>query len=76
MRGSNLNALHARRVCELLVQAVQLFHELVYDAINVDVIHAERSAAQRDATVDKFRSGKVARQSVEVQCNGKPNGEA
>jgi ATP-dependent RNA helicase DDX52/ROK1 len=38
---------------------MQLFHELVYDAINVDVIHAERTPAQRDATVDKFRSGKV-----------------
>lgn len=38
---------------------MELFHELVYDGINVDVIHAERSAAQRDATVDKFRSGKV-----------------
>jgi len=40
-------------------RAMQLFHELVFDGINVDVIHAERTPAQRDATVDKFRSGKV-----------------
>ena len=38
---------------------MELFHELVYDSINVDVIHAERTPAQRDATVDKFRAGKV-----------------
>ena len=40
-------------------RAVQLFHELVYDGLNVDVLHADRSQAQRDATVQKFRAGKV-----------------
>lgn len=40
-------------------RAVQLFHELVYDGLNVDVIHADRTQAQRDATVQKFRQGKV-----------------
>ena len=40
-------------------RAVQLFHELVYDGLNVDVLHADRSQAQRDATVSKFRAGKV-----------------
>ena len=40
-------------------RAVQLFHQLVYDGLRVDVIHAERSQAQRDAVVDQFRLGKV-----------------
>ena len=40
-------------------RASQLFHELVYDGLNVDVLHADRSQAQRDATVAKFRQGKV-----------------
>jgi ATP-dependent RNA helicase DDX52/ROK1 len=40
-------------------RAMQLFHELVYDGLNVDVLHADRSQAQRDATVQKFRAGKV-----------------
>ena len=40
-------------------RAVQLFHELVYDNLNVDVLHADRTPAQREATVSKFRAGKV-----------------
>ena len=40
-------------------RAVQLFHSLVYDGLNVDVLHADRTQAQRDATVQKFRAGKV-----------------
>ena len=32
---------------------------LRYDGLNVDVLHAERSQTQRDATVAKFRQGKV-----------------
>ena len=40
-------------------RAMQLFHELVFDGLNVDVLHAERTQAQRDATVAKFRSGNV-----------------
>ena len=40
-------------------RAIQLFHELVYDGLNVDVIHADRSQPQREATVQKFRAGKV-----------------
>ena len=38
---------------------MQLFHELVYDGLNVDILHAERTPAQREATVNKFRAGKV-----------------
>ena len=40
-------------------RAQQLFRELVYDGLNVDVIHSGRTQAQRDAVVAKFRSGKV-----------------
>jgi len=40
-------------------RAQQLFRELVYDGLNVDVIHSGRTQAQRDAVVQKFRAGKV-----------------
>ena len=33
--------------------------ELVYDGINVDVIHAERTQLQRDNVVKSFRSGQI-----------------
>ena len=37
----------------------ELFHELVYDGINVDVIHADRTKMQRDNIVKNFRLGKI-----------------
>ena len=37
-------------------RAMQLFHALVYDGLRADVLHAERTAAQREATVSKFRT--------------------
>mmetsp|Transcript_75373 Transcript_75373/g.125658 ORF Transcript_75373/g.125658 Transcript_75373/m.125658 type:complete len:576 (+) Transcript_75373:49-1776(+) len=40
-------------------RAMQLFHQLVYDNLRVDVIHSDRSQAQRDEVVDHFRLGKV-----------------
>jgi ATP-dependent RNA helicase DDX52/ROK1 len=40
-------------------RAKELFHELVYDGINVDVIHSERTQAQRDAIVASFRAGRI-----------------
>ena len=40
-------------------RAKELFHELIYDGINVEVMHAERTQAQRDNIVKAFRSGKV-----------------
>ncbi|KAI8828663.1 putative ROK1-ATP-dependent RNA helicase, partial [Chytriomyces cf. hyalinus JEL632] len=40
-------------------RAKELFSELVYDGINVDVIHSERTKAQRDAVIQSFRSGKT-----------------
>lgn len=52
-----------RPPCMIFVQSIdrakELFHELVFDGVNVDVIHADRTQAQRDAIVEKFRSGKV-----------------
>ncbi|KAJ3082206.1 DEAD (Asp-Glu-Ala-Asp) box polypeptide 52, partial [Quaeritorhiza haematococci] len=40
-------------------RAKELFHELVYDNINVDVIHSERTKAQRDNIIENFRLGKT-----------------
>ncbi|XP_062514100.1 probable ATP-dependent RNA helicase DDX52 isoform X2 [Corticium candelabrum] len=40
-------------------RAKDLFHELIYDGLNVDVIHADRTQAQRDNVVRCFRVGKV-----------------
>ncbi|KAF9366333.1 RNA-dependent ATPase rok1 [Mortierella sp. NVP85] len=40
-------------------RAKELFHELIYDGINVDVIHSERTKAQRDKIVESFRQGKI-----------------
>lgn len=40
-------------------RAKDLFHELVYDGINVDVIHAERTQQQRDNIVEQFRAGRI-----------------
>ncbi|XP_022218175.2 probable ATP-dependent RNA helicase DDX52 [Drosophila obscura] len=40
-------------------RAKQLFEELLYDGINVDVIHAERSQHQRDNCVRAFREGNI-----------------
>jgi ATP-dependent RNA helicase DDX52/ROK1 len=40
-------------------RAKELFHELIYDGINVEVIHAERTQAQRDNIVKAFRAGKI-----------------
>ncbi|XP_051786364.1 probable ATP-dependent RNA helicase DDX52 isoform X2 [Erpetoichthys calabaricus] len=42
-----------------IVRAKELFHELIYDGINVDVIHAERTQQQRDNVVSSFRAGKI-----------------
>ena len=40
-------------------RAQALFGELLYDGVNVDVIHAGRSQAARDAAVAKFRKGET-----------------
>ncbi len=40
-------------------RAKQLFHELIYDGMNVDVIHSDRTRTQRDNIIKSFRAGKV-----------------
>ena len=40
-------------------RANELFNELVYDNIRVDVIHGERTPAQRDEVIKQFRKGDV-----------------
>ncbi|KAL3873510.1 hypothetical protein ACJMK2_036618 [Sinanodonta woodiana] len=40
-------------------RAKELFHELIYDGINVDVIHSDRTQLQRDNVVKSFRAGKI-----------------
>lgn len=40
-------------------RAKQLFNELIFDEINVDVIHADRTQTQRDNVVRAFREGKI-----------------
>uniref|UniRef100_A0A4W3IK76 Probable ATP-dependent RNA helicase DDX52 n=1 Tax=Callorhinchus milii TaxID=7868 RepID=A0A4W3IK76_CALMI len=40
-------------------RAKELFHELIYEGINVEVIHAERTQQQRDNVVRSFRIGKI-----------------
>lgn len=38
---------------------IDLYQELVYDKIHVDLIHADRTKNQRDEVVKQFRAGKV-----------------
>ncbi|KAH0560209.1 probable ATP-dependent RNA helicase DDX52 [Cotesia glomerata] len=40
-------------------RAKELFDELIYDGINVDLIHADRTQIQRDNVVRCFREGKI-----------------
>ncbi|XP_067680629.1 probable ATP-dependent RNA helicase DDX52 [Haliotis asinina] len=40
-------------------RAKELFHELIYDGVNVDVIHADRTQLERDNVVKCFRMGKI-----------------
>eukprot|EP01027_Heterolobosea_sp_BB2_P014828 GEZU01021274.1.p1 GENE.GEZU01021274.1~~GEZU01021274.1.p1 ORF type:complete len:295 (+),score=88.91 GEZU01021274.1:155-1039(+) len=44
---------------QTIERAQQLFRELVYDGLNVDVIHGERTPAQRHNIVNNFRIGKI-----------------
>ncbi|CAM5104600.1 unnamed protein product [Natator depressus] len=40
-------------------RAKELFHELIYEGINVDVIHADKTQQQRENVVHSFRAGKI-----------------
>ncbi|KAL3232982.1 ATP-dependent RNA helicase ROK1 [Nakaseomyces bracarensis] len=44
---------------ESITRAKALYHELMYDRINVDVIHAERTAIQREKIIERFRTGEL-----------------
>lgn len=40
-------------------RAKALFNELLYDGLNVDVIHAERTQKQREEAIARFRTGEL-----------------
>ena len=40
-------------------RATQLYTELVYDSLKVDVIHSDRTVAQRTNIIKQFRSGDI-----------------
>lgn len=40
-------------------RAKQLFSELMYDGLNVDIIHSDRTQGERDEVYKKFREGKI-----------------
>lgn len=40
-------------------RAKELFRELVYDGVNVDVIHSERTPQQREEIIKRFRLGEI-----------------
>lgn len=42
-----------------ITRAKALFHELLYDRLNVDVIHAERTQIQRQKIIDRFKKGEI-----------------
>ena len=51
---------------ECIDRAKDLFHELIYDGVNVDVMHSGRTQAQRDNLIKCFRTGKVLIEQVEL----------
>lgn len=40
-------------------RAKQLFNELKYDGLNIDIIHSDRTQKERDEVYKKFREGKI-----------------
>ncbi|GAV54369.1 hypothetical protein ZYGR_0AL01010 [Zygosaccharomyces rouxii] len=42
---------------ESVTRAKALYHELMYDGLNVDVLHAERTQMQRDKIIERFKTG-------------------
>lgn len=40
-------------------RAKQLFAELMYDGLNIDIIHSDRTQKERDEVYKKFREGKI-----------------
>lgn len=44
---------------ESVTRAKALYHELMYDGMNIDVIHAERTPVQRQKIIENFKSGEL-----------------
>lgn len=44
---------------ESITRAKALYHEMMYDRLNVDVIHAERTPIQRNKIIERFKSGEL-----------------
>ncbi|KAL6941265.1 RNA-dependent ATPase rok1 [Hanseniaspora osmophila] len=44
---------------ESITRAKALYHELLYDKLNVDVIHAERTQLQRNKIIENFKNGSL-----------------
>lgn len=42
-----------------VARAKALYHELIYDGVNVDVIHGERTQRQRDRVIERFKNGDI-----------------
>lgn len=40
-------------------RAAELFRELIYDGVNVDAIHGDRTVAARTSAIERFRAGKL-----------------
>ena len=40
-------------------RAKELYHELIYEGINANVIHADRKKDERDSIMKEFRLGKI-----------------
>eukprot|EP00347_Sterkiella_histriomuscorum_P001339 403372410 len=40
-------------------RAKELYHELIYDGLNVNVIHADKKKHERDEIIKQFRLGKI-----------------
>ena len=40
-------------------RAKELYHELIYDGVNVDVIHGDKKKSERDEIMKKFRLGEI-----------------
>lgn len=40
-------------------RAKQLFHELIYEGVNVNVIHSDKKKEERDEIIKQFRMGQI-----------------
>lgn len=40
-------------------RAKELYHELIYEGLNVNVIHADKKKEERDEIIKQFRMGKI-----------------